>query len=66
MPLVQPDSTPESRRLSCARCGVNFDCQGGEACWCAAEPFRLPMPEAAAEDCLCPTCLRAMARARRA
>jgi hypothetical protein len=32
---------------------------GGE-CWCAAEPYRLPMPNDDTE-CLCPACLRAAA-----
>jgi hypothetical protein len=58
------------RRLSCARCDASFDCGLGGDCWCAAEPARLPMPKAMdkpteqpgpAEDCLCPTCLRAAA-----
>lgn len=47
-----------SRRLACARCGAEFECAVGGACWCAAEPYRLPMTDAAAEDCLCPACLR--------
>jgi hypothetical protein len=48
------------RRLSCARCGTAFDCGLGGDCWCAAEPFRVM---AAAEDCLCPACLRQAAEA---
>ena len=36
-----------SRRMICARCGRAFDCGLGGECWCAAEPFRLPMPPAA-------------------
>jgi Cysteine-rich CWC len=64
------DSAP--RPLTCARCGVPFDCGLGGDCWCAAEPFRLPMPKPApkltpepgsVEDCLCPICLRAAASA---
>jgi hypothetical protein len=56
-----------SRRVVCARCGAAFDCGlggdlGGE-CWCAAEPYRLPMTAAATEDCLCPDCLRKVAAA---
>jgi len=46
------------RRLACARCGAAFECGLGGDCWCAAEPYRLPLPDAAAEDCLCPACLR--------
>ncbi|HEY7998236.1 MAG TPA: cysteine-rich CWC family protein, partial [Pseudolabrys sp.] len=45
------------------RCGTAFDCGLGGAspgeCWCAAEPYRLPLTAAgASEDCLCPECLR--------
>jgi len=48
-----------SRRLACARCGTAFDCGLGGECWCAAEPYRLPLtPAGQTEDCLCPTCLR--------
>ena len=53
------------RRVVCARCGALFDC-GGEACWCAAEPYRLPMPDAATAECLCPACLRLKAQAAQA
>jgi hypothetical protein len=50
------------RRLACARCGGTFDCGGGAGgCWCMGEGFRLPMPGAAGEDCLCPACLRTAA-----
>lgn len=53
----QQPSAP--RRLACARCGAPFECRPGGECWCAAEPYRLPLTEAgAAEDCLCPECLR--------
>ena len=55
-----------TRHLVCARCGTHFDC-GSEAgsCWCAQEDFRLPLPPAGSgEDCLCPICLRAAAKAR--
>jgi hypothetical protein len=55
--MSQPSATPP-RRLTCARCGAAFDCGLGGDCWCAAEPYRLPMSNAAAEDCLCPACLR--------
>jgi hypothetical protein len=51
----------QTRRLQCARCGISFDCALDGGCWCAVESFRLPMPDATAEDCLCPTCLRAKA-----
>ena len=55
---------PVARRLACVRCGAVFECHVGGDCWCAAEPYRLPMPDEAAQDCLCPACLRAaLARA---
>jgi hypothetical protein len=55
---------PLPRRLACARCGTAFDCGLGGDCWCTAEPYRLPLTAAgAAEDCLCPTCLRRAAEA---
>ena len=56
------------RRLTCARCGREFGCSRDniEACWCNAEPYRLPMPTdpaasglaATSGGCLCPSCLR--------
>jgi hypothetical protein len=46
------------RQLACARCGTAFECALDGDCWCAAEPYKLPMPADAAEDCLCPACLR--------
>jgi len=61
MASAAPDSPTPSRSLSCARCGTAFECRPGGDCWCAAEPYRLPMPDSAAEDCLCPACLRAKA-----
>jgi hypothetical protein len=55
MPLI---SAP-ARRLACARCGTVFECALAGGCWCSAEPYRLPLTAAgAAEDCLCPACLR--------
>ena len=60
MTAAMPNS---SRRLACARCGTRFDCGLGGDCWCAAEPYRLPMDNAAIEDCLCPACLRKAAAA---
>ena len=50
------------RRLACARCGAAFECGTGGAngaCWCMDEAVRMPMPDRAGEDCLCPNCLRA-------
>ena len=47
------------RRLACARCGTTFECGLGGDCWCAAEPYQLPLTAAGEiEDCLCPACLR--------
>ncbi|WP_291691981.1 hypothetical protein [Bradyrhizobium sp.] len=45
------------RRLACTKCGTEFTCTRDEACWCADESIRLPMP-VAGEDCLCRACLR--------
>jgi uncharacterized protein len=57
------------RRLTCARCGTAFECGSGGseggACWCMDEDYRLPMPDAAGGDCLCPNCLRAAAAKER-
>jgi hypothetical protein len=51
-------------RVTCERCGVGFNCSPSGDCWCAAESFRLPMPEPGAPSgCLCPSCLRAVALA---
>jgi hypothetical protein len=58
---VSAQRLPVARRLTCARCGTAFDCALSTECWCAAEPVRLPVPAAGAvEDCVCPTCLRAI------
>jgi hypothetical protein len=55
----------ETRQLTCARCGTAFECGLSGDCWCAAEPYRLPMPgEATQQDCLCPSCLRKAAAAQ--
>jgi hypothetical protein len=57
-------SSNSVRDLVCARCGAAFTCGSGGKdgrCWCADEDFRLPMPPAADQDCLCPSCLRAHA-----
>ena len=54
---------PAQRKLVCAGCGTAFDCRLGGDCWCAAELFRLSLPErGSTEDCLCPICLRAKAQ----
>jgi hypothetical protein len=51
-----------NRAIACARCGAAFDCGLSGECWCAAEPYRLPMTTA--EDCMCPACLRKAAIAQ--
>jgi hypothetical protein len=58
-----PSEPTAPRRLACARCGTAFDCRPGGGCWCAEEPYRLPMPDSG-DDCLCPACLRAAAAAQ--
>ncbi len=68
MSLAPTDSILPLRRLACTRCGTSFECGTGSgssagACWCMDEAYRMPMPDAAAADCLCPTCLRAAAAA---
>jgi hypothetical protein len=58
------DTAPSSRRLACARCGKEFEYGLAGDCWCAAEPYRLPLTRAGEiEDCLCPDCLRKAAAA---
>lgn len=51
------------RRIASARCGEVFTCGLDGACWCAVEPYRMPMTSPATEDCLCPECLRRAAAA---
>jgi hypothetical protein len=55
--------TRSSRHLSCAHCGLSFECGLGADCWCAAETYRLPITKIWNEDCLCPACLRKAADA---
>jgi hypothetical protein len=55
---MQPQTSSPPRKLACKRCGTTFECDLNGGCWCAAEPYRLPMTKAAIEDCLCPACLR--------
>ncbi len=51
--------------LRCTKCGAEFACDPVGACWCKDEAFRLPMPKAGAESCLCPKCLREAAAEQR-
>jgi len=55
---MQQKTAIKPRNLICARCGAAFECGLRGECWCTAEPYQLPMPKAASEDCLCPACLR--------
>lgn len=55
--------SPPPRSVTCARCGTAFSCSLNGDCWCAAEPYRLPMTEATIEDCLCRECMRKAAAA---
>lgn len=60
-----PVSPSSVRDLVCAQCGAAFTCgrSGGDGgCWCIDESYRVPMPVAADQDCLCPSCLRARAQ----
>jgi hypothetical protein len=51
------------RQLVCARCGAAFSCGARTGhCWCFDESYRVPMPAADGDDCLCPKCLRATAQ----
>jgi hypothetical protein len=58
-----------TERIVCERCGSEFDCLPSReaVCWCAKEAFRLPMPlppeAGGSRGCLCPSCLRLVARA---
>jgi hypothetical protein len=63
--MKSPNENPTaaSRRLTCARCGAAFECGLSGECWCAAEPYRLPLDIFGAQaDCLCPACLRKAAK----
>ena len=47
----------------CPRCGAVNDCAiaaGRERCWCMAEPPTAIAADAAAADCYCRDCLRAL------
>ncbi|HZR86513.1 MAG TPA: cysteine-rich CWC family protein [Bradyrhizobium sp.] len=52
--------SPQSE-IKCSSCGTAFGCNPQGPCWCAEETVRLPMPENGA-GCLCPSCLRKLAR----
>lgn len=58
------DTPTPPRRIACARCGTPFECGAPGECWCAAEPYRLPLTAAGEiEGRLCPACLRQAAAA---
>jgi uncharacterized protein len=64
---AQTHERPAARPKTCARCGTVFDCSTSAGCWCAKEPYRLPMPAPnSSDDCMCPPCLRAAAARRQA
>ena len=64
---TQMREQPAARTKTCARCGAVFGCSTSTGCWCAGEPYRLPMPAPGSiDDCMCPTCLRAEAAKRQA
>ena len=63
MPTSRTPSVQTIRTVVCPGCGARFNCRPDGECWCAAEPFRLPLPDSAAKDCLCPACLRTVAAA---
>jgi len=56
------------KKINCERCGREFGCSRDaiDACWCAAEPYRLPMPlppeVGRFVGCLCPSCLGTVAK----
>jgi hypothetical protein len=62
---MQLREKPAARAKTCARCSTVFDCSTSNGCWCAAEPYHLPMPApGSTDDRMCPTCLRAEAAKR--
>jgi hypothetical protein len=64
MSALRIESGLPLRRLACAGCGTAFECGSGGSgggCWCMDEAIRMPMPDVAQEDCLCLSCLRAVA-----
>jgi ribosomal protein S14 len=62
------DLRPVERRVICERCGKEFGCSrdAQDSCWCGAEPYWLPIPLprefGGFSDCLCPVCLRELAK----
>lgn len=67
--MTRTSELDDTRRIVCERCGQEFGCARDRiiGCWCVGEPYRLPIPlppEAGNfSDCLCPSCLRAIAEA---
>jgi Cysteine-rich CWC len=59
--MTNRSETLTPRRIACSGCGTEFSCSLSGGCWCADESFRLPLP-ADATDCLCPDCLRKLAK----
>lgn len=62
------EMTTAATQMTCGRCGQQFGClrETINACWCAAEPYRLPTPlpldVGDFNGCLCPACLRTVAK----
>ena len=52
---------PPANFLICPCCGTEFGCSLSGPCWCNDEAFRMPMPVDGG-DCLCPDCLRKLAK----
>jgi len=64
---TQARDKPAARTKTCTHCGTVFDCSTSSGCWCAKEPYRLPMPApGSTDDRMCPPCLRAEAAKRQA
>jgi Cysteine-rich CWC len=67
MDAPQPRARTGDSAMTCQRCGEEFPCARDQpgGCWCAAENYRLPVPlppqAGSFDDCLCPSCLRAVA-----
>ncbi|HET9831862.1 MAG TPA: cysteine-rich CWC family protein [Vicinamibacterales bacterium] len=53
-----------AKEKRCSKCGLAFDCGGLFGCWCRdvkLSEAQLAMLRKRYVDCLCPTCLKAVA-----
>ena len=53
-----------AKEKRCSKCGLAFDCGGLFGCWCRdvkLSEAQLAMLRKRYVDCLCPTCLKALA-----